>query len=169
MNASTFSGRSHTLSMRASKSSRASRPAASALAARAAAAGAVTTNPDEVRPATRDETFPIALGAVLFISVAYSFWGGTYPTYFAELFSTPVRYSGMAIGNQLGLVLVGFAPAIGTFLLQPGKYGWMPVALFAGLCIVIASITVLTSRETFNVPLARLGKPEIVPSEASRA
>jgi hypothetical protein len=56
--------------MRASKSSRASRPAASALAARAAAAGAVTTNPDEVRPATRDETFPIALAAVVLSFVA---------------------------------------------------------------------------------------------------
>jgi hypothetical protein len=56
--------------MRASKSSRASKTAASGIAARAAAAGTVTTNPDEVRPATRDETFPIALAAVVLSFVA---------------------------------------------------------------------------------------------------
>src|SRR5258707_15442114 len=56
--------------MWAPKSSRASRPAASSTAARAASAGAVATNPDEVRPATREETFPIALAAGLFSFVA---------------------------------------------------------------------------------------------------
>jgi len=61
--------------MRASKSSRASKRAASAAAA---AAGAVATNPDEVRPATRDETFPIALAAVLlsFVALLLSFSRG---------------------------------------------------------------------------------------------
>jgi hypothetical protein len=39
-------------------------------AARAGAAGAATTNPDEVRPATREETFPVALAAVLLSFVA---------------------------------------------------------------------------------------------------
>src|SRR5229473_1643522 len=56
--------------MRASKSSKASRPAASAIAARAAAQGAVATDPDEVRPGTREETFPIALAAVLLSFIA---------------------------------------------------------------------------------------------------
>jgi len=58
------------LSIRASKSSRASRSSASAVEPRAAAAGAVATNPDEVRPATREETFPIALAAVLLSFIA---------------------------------------------------------------------------------------------------
>jgi len=46
------------------------RPAASAVAARGTAAGAVAPDPDEVRPATREETFPVALGAVLLSFVA---------------------------------------------------------------------------------------------------
>src|SRR3981081_790447 len=64
--------------MRASKSSRASRSAASATAARAASAGTLATNPDEVRPATREETFPIALAAVLlsFVALLLSFSRG---------------------------------------------------------------------------------------------
>jgi hypothetical protein len=56
------------LSTRASKSSRVRRHAASAL--EAAAAGGVPTNPDEVRPGTREETFPVALGAVLLSLIA---------------------------------------------------------------------------------------------------
>jgi Dolichyl-phosphate-mannose-protein mannosyltransferase len=58
------------LSIRGSRSARATRPAASAVAARGTAAGAVAPDPDEVRPATREETFPVALGAVLLSFVA---------------------------------------------------------------------------------------------------
>ncbi len=56
--------------MRASKSSRTSRRPASGLVARAAATGAVKTNPDEVRPAIREEILPVALAAVLLSFVA---------------------------------------------------------------------------------------------------
>ncbi len=55
------------MSTRASKSSR---PAASAKLARAADVGSVITDPDQVRPATREETFPVALAAVLFSFIA---------------------------------------------------------------------------------------------------
>jgi hypothetical protein len=58
------------LSMRGSKPSRGYRRGISASAARAASAASVTTNPDEVRPASREETFPVALAAVLLSFVA---------------------------------------------------------------------------------------------------
>jgi Dolichyl-phosphate-mannose-protein mannosyltransferase len=58
------------LSIRGSRSARGTRPPASAVAARGTAAGAVAPDPDEVRPATREETFPVALGAVLLSFVA---------------------------------------------------------------------------------------------------
>lgn len=44
--------------------------AARTVAGRAAAAGTVATNPDEVRPATREETLPVALAAVLLSFIA---------------------------------------------------------------------------------------------------
>jgi hypothetical protein len=56
--------------MRGSRTSRGYRRGISASAARAASAASVTTNPDEVRPASREETFPIALAAVLLSFVA---------------------------------------------------------------------------------------------------
>ena len=81
------------MSMRPSKPSRASRPAASAIAARAAAAGAAATNPDEVRPATREETFPVALAAVLlsFIALLLSFSRG-----YLLLYGDAVAHLGIA-------------------------------------------------------------------------
>jgi hypothetical protein len=78
--------------MRGSKSSKASRPA-SAFAARAATAGATATSPDEVRPATREETFPIALAAVLlsFIALLLSFSRG-----YLLLYGDAVAHLGIA-------------------------------------------------------------------------
>lgn len=104
----------------------------------------------------------IFLGTVLNITVFYSLWAGVYPSYFSELFATPIRYSGMVIGQQFGLILVGFAPAIGALLLQPGVNGWLLVACFVGLCGAIAVIAVATGRETFDVPFADLGRPQRV-------
>jgi hypothetical protein len=72
--------------MRASRSSRA-KPAALAIAAGAAA------DPDEVRPATREDTFPVALGAVLlsFIALLLSFSRG-----YLLLYGDAVAHLGIA-------------------------------------------------------------------------
>jgi hypothetical protein len=69
MNASIFSGRSRTLSIRPSRSSRVSRRVPT-VAARSATEGTVPADPEEVRPATREETFPFALAAVLLSFIA---------------------------------------------------------------------------------------------------
>jgi Dolichyl-phosphate-mannose-protein mannosyltransferase len=58
------------LSMRRSKSSRVSRLAPAPLAA-SASARTTPLNPDEVRPATREDTSPIALAAVLLSVIAF--------------------------------------------------------------------------------------------------
>ena len=97
------------------------------------------------------------LGAFLNMSVFYSFWNGVWPVYFAEMFAAPVRYTGSAMGNQLGLLVAGFAPAIAAGLQGEGTWGWLPVAGFASGITVLAFIAVLTSRETAHVPVEDLG------------
>ena len=97
------------------------------------------------------------LGAFLNMSVFYSFWNGVWPVYFAEMFAAPVRYTGSAMGNQLGLLVAGFAPAIAAGLLGQGTWGWIPVALFATGITVLAFIAVVTSRETAHVHVDDLG------------
>jgi hypothetical protein len=63
------------------------------IAARAAAAGGVATNSDEVRPATREESFPFALAAVLlsFVALLLSFTRG-----YLLLYGDAVAHLGIA-------------------------------------------------------------------------
>ena len=43
----------------------------------------------------------VFLAAFLNMTVLYSGFNGIWPSFFAEQFAAPVRYSGMALGNQL--------------------------------------------------------------------
>lgn len=97
------------------------------------------------------------LGALLNMGVFYSFWNGVWPVYFAEMFAAPVRYTGSAMGNQLGLLVAGFAPAIAAAIQGEGTWGWIPVLGFAGAVTVAAFIAVFSSRETAHVPIDQLG------------
>ncbi|MFI8410981.1 MFS transporter [Paeniglutamicibacter gangotriensis] len=99
----------------------------------------------------------IFLFGFLNMSVFYSAWNGVWTVFFPEMFAAPVRYSGMAIGNQFGLVLTGFAPAVATLLTGPGVFGWLPVAIFAVSCALISAIFVMTARETAFTPMEELG------------
>jgi hypothetical protein len=65
----------------------------------------------------------------------------------------------MAMGNQLGLVLAGFAPMIAGMLLTPGVTGWVPVAVFGTVCMLVAAASVYYSRETYRTPIEELGAP----------
>jgi MFS family permease len=99
----------------------------------------------------------IFLFGFLNMSLFYSCWNGVWTVFFPEMFAAPVRYSGMAIGNQTGLILTGFAPTIATLLAGDGVNGWIPVALFAVTCAVISSIAIATARETAFTPIKELG------------
>ncbi|NVN00716.1 MFS transporter [Arthrobacter sp. SDTb3-6] len=101
----------------------------------------------------------VAAASFLFMTVFYSGFNGVWPACFAEQFATPVRYSGMALGNQLGLVVAGFGPMIGGLLMTDGAMDWIPVAVFGLVCSVLAAIAVLTARETAHTPIDELGEP----------
>lgn len=101
----------------------------------------------------------VFLAAFLNMTVLYSGFNGIWPSFFAEQFAAPVRYTGMAMGNQLGLILAGFAPLIAGLLLAPGVTGWIPVAIFATACMLIAAVSAFYSRETFKTPIHELGAP----------
>ena len=97
--------------MRASKSSRASRTgrsAASGFAGRVADAGLVKLDPEAVTPATRQETFPVALAAVLlsFIALLLSYSHG-----YLLLYGDAVAHLGIARrildSHNPGLVQLG--------------------------------------------------------------
>jgi MFS family permease len=96
---------------------------------------------------------------LLMSGVVYSAANGIWPSLYGEMFDTRVRLSGMAIGTQIGFALGGFAPTISAAILRPGPDGWMPVAVLVSASCIIAAISVLSARETYNVPMHLLGKP----------
>ncbi len=101
----------------------------------------------------------VLLASILFMTVLFSAYNGVWTSYFGELFAAPVRYSGMAMGNQFGLMIAGFGPMIAGLLMTEGTFGWVPVAIFAGITSAIAVASVLTARETAHTPVDQLGEP----------
>ena len=97
--------------------------------------------------------------SLLVFSCAYAAANAVWPSFYAEMFSAQVRFSGLAIGTQLGFLLAGFAPSIVAAIggLQPG--GWVPISLFTAAVALVASISALTARETYRVPTHQLGHP----------
>lgn len=79
---------------------------------------------------------------------------------YTEMFETKVRFSGVAVGTQIGYLLAGFAPTICFAILQPGELGWWPVAVFSAACCVVAAIAALTAKETRGVPVEELDRKD---------
>ena len=83
---------------------------------------------------------------------------GAYPSFYSEMFSARVRYTGMAVGLQIGILMSGFSPTIGTALQGADHANWLPVALMTVTCSAIAVLTALTAKETSKTPLKLLGR-----------
>lgn len=109
-----------------------------------------------------DELLTFAL-AVLTFSFGYAAANAVWPSFYGEMFSTRVRFSGMAIGTQIGFLMAGFAPSIVTALGGVQEGGWVVISLFTGTISVIAAVSALTARETKDVPTALLGQPTAPP------
>jgi MFS family permease len=95
---------------------------------------------------------------VLMSGIVYSAPNGVWPAFYAEMFDTRVRLSGMAIGTQIGFALAGFAPAIAAALQGTGPTAWLPVALLTAGACVVAAIAAWTARETHKIHMHDLGK-----------
>ncbi|TQC42566.1 MFS transporter [Rhodococcus sp. WS4] len=101
----------------------------------------------------------IAIFAFVNMSVFFSCYNGVWTSFFAEQFPAPVRFTGMAVSNQIGNLLAGFAPLIAAILLSTGPSGWLPVAFFGAIATGIGAIAVIGMRETSKTPAELLGGP----------
>tara|TARA_B100001173_G_scaffold184318_1_gene159141 strand:- start:627 stop:1937 length:1311 start_codon:yes stop_codon:yes gene_type:complete len=93
--------------------------------------------------------------AILAISIGLTFLGmmyGPQAAFFAELFSTEVRYSGASLGYQLGAIIGGsFAPIIATLLWKNYDIFWVSVYIAFASLLSLISVYMLT--ETFQKDL----------------
>lgn len=97
------------------------------------------------------------LAAIGFFSCGYAASNAVWPSFYAEMFSTKVRFSGLAIGTQLGFLMAGFAPAIVAAMggIKPG--GWVQISIFTAVICTVAAISASTAKESFKVPTKELG------------
>ncbi|MFE6650081.1 MFS transporter, partial [Nocardioides sp. NPDC057772] len=93
------------------------------------------------------ELLVFALAIVTF-SFGYAAANATWPSFYGEMFSTPVRFSGVAIGTQIGFMLAGFTPSIVTALGGVKEGGWVVTAGYTAVVCLVASVAALTARET---------------------
>lgn len=96
--------------------------------------------------------------AVLTFSFGYAAANAVWPAFYGEMFSTRVRFSGMAIGTQLGFLMAGFAPTIVTALGGVSDGGWVVISGFTAAIALIAALSAMTARETRTVPTSELGE-----------
>lgn len=102
--------------------------------------------------------FPlIDTGSFLWITVAISvaqvfvaMMYGPQAAFFAELFSTEVRYSGASLGYQLGAILGGaLSPLIATALLAQFGTGFA-ISIYIAIACVISLVSVALLKETYQ-------------------
>jgi MFS family permease len=98
--------------------------------------------------------------AVATFSFGYAAANAVWPSFYGEMFSTQVRFSGVAIGTQLGFLVAGFAPSIVTALGGVRDGGWMVISVFTAVICLIAAGAAMTARETRGVPTELLGVRE---------
>ncbi|TXS08721.1 MFS transporter [Streptomyces sp. wa22] len=112
-------------------------------------------------------SYPLVLvTGILVFGVVYSAANGIWPSFYAEMFPTRVRLSGMAIGTQTGFAIAGFAVAFASQIAGPDGDNWGGVALFAAALCVPPVVAALSARETAHVPTEQLGERGATPTEA---
>ncbi|MEV6149439.1 MFS transporter [Nonomuraea sp. NPDC052129] len=97
------------------------------------------------------------LAITLAITVGLLFHGmmyGPQAAFFAELFGTRMRYTGVSIGAQLSAIVAGaLAPIIAVALLK-GYGSGLPISVYLGLAAVLTLVAVYAARETQGRDLA---------------
>lgn len=101
----------------------------------------------------------VFLFTMLILCLTYAMSNAVYPAWFSELFNVRVRYSGMAVGLQIGIMLGGFTPMIATALVGTNYANWGPAAWLVAGSSILAFLGAIGARETHRVPLRHLGNP----------
>ncbi|WP_028268252.1 MFS transporter [Pseudarthrobacter scleromae] len=92
----------------------------------------------------------IYVALILAMSLGHAALSAPVGAFFAELFPTRVRLSGVNLGVQLTAMLAGgFTPLIATALLAAVGHFW-PVAVYIAALALVSLIATILTRETFK-------------------
>jgi MFS family permease len=103
---------------------------------------------------------PLAIAlSILMWGVAYQGYNAVFPSFYPELFPARTRVTAMAVAQNLGTTLTAMLPALFAVLAPPGSsHVPLTVGGLAFAITAIAAVAAWTTRETFRVPLADLGR-----------
>lgn len=106
------------------------------------------------------------LGAIL-SGFFYSMANGIWPSFYAEMFPTRVRVTGLAMGTQIGFAVSGgLTPVIASSLAGAEGTNWMGVALFVSLACAVSAAAALTATETKDRTLGQIDDLHTTRTEA---
>ncbi len=111
-------------------------------------------------PLVNTEAFVlIALALVIgqaFLSMMY----GPQAAFYAEIFTTRVRYSGASLGYQIGSIFGGaLAPLIATYLLS-ATGSWVAIAVYMAAMCAVSCVSVILLTETYQNEMDDVGSTE---------
>lgn len=88
---------------------------------------------------------------------AYSMANSIWPSFYAEMFPTTVRVTGLALGTQIGFAVSGgLAPVLASAVAGASGENWISVAGFtAGVCVLTA-LAAMTAKETKGLSLEEI-------------
>ena len=97
---------------------------------------------------------------------AYSLANAIWPAFYAEMFPTTARVTGLALGTQVGFAVSGgLAPVLASAVAGAGGENWVSVAAFtAGVCVLVGLVA-MTAKETKGLSLEEI---DVVHEERSR-
>ena len=105
----------------------------------------------------------IALSLIMW-GIVYQGYNAVFPSFYPELFPTRTRVSGVAIAQNIGTALTAMLPALFVLVAPPGaSHVPLTVGAITFAITLVAALAVLSSRETFRVPLQDLGDPAALP------
>jgi MHS family shikimate/dehydroshikimate transporter-like MFS transporter len=109
----------------------------------------------------------IVLAIVLAVGLIHAFMFAMQSSFYPELFPTSVRFSGVSIGKQLGIVLGGgIAPMIATALLARNHGDSSVIAIYYSVVCAITFLVLLATRETRNTDITDNGGSDRTKSAA---
>lgn len=82
------------------------------------------------------------------LTLAWSAANSVSAAFVAEMFPTRLRYTGAALGSQLGIIVVGFTPAMMAAATGPHGWGWPLAAALGATLLLLAALGGLAARET---------------------
>jgi MFS family permease len=112
-------------------------------------------------------TLIFLLGAVM-SGFFYSMANGIWPSFYAEMFPTRVRVTGLALGTQIGFAISGgFAPVLASSLAGAEGNNWLGVAGFVTGACLVAVAAALTAKETKDRTLGQIDDLHTTRTEAA--